>query len=453
MADIKRGHVDVVVVYKIDRFSRSLLDFAKLIEVFEQYKVSLVAVTQQFNTSTSLGRLVLNILLSFAQFEREMIAERTRDKMRAARRKGKWIGGTMPIGYDVKDKKLVVNDEETQQVRALFDMYLEHRSILKLVEHANGFGWRAKSWTTKKGTIHSGGRWTKSMVGRLLRNPLYLGKVSIEGELFDGEHKAIVDEAKFTRVAAQLDSGRNGRDMVARNLHGFMLRGLVRCVTCQSAMISSTGRSRGKDYRYYTCLAVKQRGTGACTVRSVPADALEDFVVDCIRDVAKCPSLITETIAAVAAEKMAQVPALATERRHLEHERALVRTEARSLVTRLAEATGGAANSITERLSELDERTTQIDMRISDIVSHIAAAHESSAEPEDIAQALIAFDEVWDALTINERGRVIRLIAERVDFDGVAGTISVAYSPTGLALLHKETSGVATQPTQNGTAA
>jgi len=131
LADIKRGHIDVVVVYKIDRLSRSLLDFAKLIEVFDTHKVSLVAVTQQFNTSTSLGRLVLNILLSFAQFEREMIAERTRDKMRAARRKGKWIGGMMPFGYDVKDKKLVINDEETQQVKALFDMYLEEHSILK----------------------------------------------------------------------------------------------------------------------------------------------------------------------------------------------------------------------------------------------------------------------------------------------------------------------------------
>lgn len=439
LADIERGQIDVVVVYKIDRLSRSLLDFAKLIEVFEKHKVSLVAVTQQFNTSTSLGRLVLNILLSFAQFEREMIAERTRDKMRAARRKGKWIGGSMPFGYDVKDKKLVANEEETQQVQALFDMYLEHRSILKLVEHANGLGWRAKTWTTRKGTMHSGGRWTKSMMGRLLRNPLYVGKVAVEGELFEGEHEGIVDEAKFTRVAAQLDAGRFGRDIVARNLHGFLLRGLVRCVTCQSAMISSTGRSRGKDYRYYTCLSVRQRGSSACSVRNVSAEALETFVVGCIRDVAKSPSLVTETIAAVAAQKLEQVPELTTERRHLEHERALVRTEARGLVTRLAQATAGSVDSITERLAELDLRTSQIDARIADIVSQIAAAHEAVAAPDDIAQALMAFDEVWDALTVNERSRVIRLVADRVDFDGKAHKISIAYSPTGLALLHEET--------------
>ncbi|MDX2023229.1 MAG: recombinase family protein [Deltaproteobacteria bacterium] len=446
LADIQRGMVDVVVVYKIDRLSRSLLDFAKLIEVFDKNKVSLVAVTQQFNTSTSLGRLVLNILLSFAQFEREMIAERTRDKMRAARRKGKWIGGTMPFGYDVKDKKLVINDEETQKVKALFDMYLEHHSVLKLVEHANGLGWRAKSWTTKKGIEHHGGTWTKSMMGRLLRNPLYMGKVSIDGELFDGEHEAIVDETKFTRVAAQLDAGRNGRDVVARNLHGFMLRGLVRCVTCKSAMISSTGRSKGKDYRYYTCLSVRQKGTGACSVRSVPAQALEDFVVERIRDVAKAPSLITETVAAVAAERMAALPALSTERKHLEHERATVRTEARSLVSRLAKAEVSAATSITERLAELDLRTAQIDARIAEVVSQIAAAHEGEIAPETIEQALSAFDEVWDALTVNERGRVIRLVAERIDFDGMAGTLSIAYSPTGLALLHEESN----KPTHTG---
>jgi site-specific DNA recombinase len=438
LADIERGQVDVVVVYKIDRLSRSLLDFAKLIEVFEKRQVSLVAVTQQFNTATSLGRLVLNILLSFAQFEREMIAERTRDKMRAARRKGKWIGGTVPFGYDARDKKLVVNEAEAQQVRALFDMYLEERSILRLVEHANGLGWRTKSWNSKRKGGRPGGHWTKSIMGRLLANPIYAGKVIADGHEIPGEHPALVEEETFAKVAAQLSAGRNGREWVARNLHGFLLRSLVRCSVCQTAMISSTGRSRGKDYRYYTCLSARQRGTSACSVRSVPAEALESFVVDRIRELAVRPSVLADTIAAVAAEQEAANPALDVERKQLEGERAKVAAESRALVMRLAEASGPAAGAITERLGELETRRAEVEARLSDLATAAAEAHTRRITSGEIAEALKGFDEVWDALTMNERIRVAALIVERVDFDGRAGKIAVTYSPTGLALLHDE---------------
>ncbi|MDX2087845.1 MAG: recombinase family protein [Kofleriaceae bacterium] len=440
LADIERGHVDVVVVYKIDRLSRSLLDFAKLIEVFEKRRVSLVAVTQQFNTSTSLGRLVLNILLSFAQFEREMIAERTRDKMRAARKRGKWIGGTVPFGYDVRDKKLVINEAEAQQVRALFDMYLEDHSITKLVEHANALGWRTKSWTTKRGQVHRGGLWTKSIMGRLLTNSVYVSKADVEGETYPLENPAIVDEVKFTRVAKQLAAGRNGRDCVARNLHRFLLRGLVRCVACGTAMVSSTGRSRGKDYRYYRCLSVRQRGTSACTVRCVSAGAIEAFVVDRIREAARKPSLVAEAIAAVSEEQAARAPELENERARIDREREQVRAEARALVTRLAQMPAGAADAITLRLAELETLGSQLDARRGDVEALLRASAAQVVTPAEVTAALVAFDEVWDALTINERMRVVQLIVDRVELDGNAGKIAVRYSPTGLALLNDELS-------------
>jgi site-specific DNA recombinase len=447
IADIKRGVIDVVVVYKIDRLSRSLLDFAKLIEVFDKHHVSLVAVTQQFNTATSLGRLVLNILLSFAQFEREMIAERTRDKMRAARRRGKWIGGTVPFGYDAREKKLVINDAEAQQVRALFDMYLQEHSILRLVEFANSLGWRTKSWTTKTGNVHVGGKWTKSIMGRLLSNPVYAGRVVADGNSIAGEHPAIVEDSKFDQVAAQLKAGRNGRDWSARNLHGFLLRGLVRCAVCETAMISSTGRSRGKDYRYYTCLAVRQRGRTACSVRSVQAQALEDFVVARIRELARKPSMVTDTVAAIVAELDAQTPELDVERRYLDQERGVTVAESRALVKRLADASGAAAGAITERLGELDTRVRQIDDRMSELTVALASAQARRVTPEEVAEALTGFDEVWDALTLNEQARIVGLIVERVEFDGRAGRISITYSPTGLALLHDEVRGEAGRET------
>lgn len=145
MADVRAGRVDTVVIYKLDRLSRSLLDFCKLVEEFDQYKVAFVAVTQQINTSSSMGRLMLNVLLSFAQFEREIISERTRDKIAASRRKGIWSGGMPLLGYDVEDMKLVVNEDEAARVRAIFDLYLEHRSLLAVVAELQRRGWVSKS--------------------------------------------------------------------------------------------------------------------------------------------------------------------------------------------------------------------------------------------------------------------------------------------------------------------
>ena len=184
LADVRAGKVDCILAYKIDRLSRSLLDFAQLMEIFEQHGVSLVAVTQQLNTKNSMGRLTLNILLSFAQFEREIIAERTRDKMSAARKKGKWIGGYPVLGYDVDPnfKKLQTNEAEAAQVQAIYQLYLEHGSLLPVVRALNERNWRTKCWTTKKGIQRGGREYTKTNLYRLLTNVVYTGKICYQDE-------------------------------------------------------------------------------------------------------------------------------------------------------------------------------------------------------------------------------------------------------------------------------
>ena len=185
-ADIEAGKVDCVVVYKVDRLSRSLMDFAKLMATFDEHKVSFVSVTQQFNTATSMGRLVLNVLLSFAQFEREIISERTRDKMAATRRKGKWSGGQPILGYDIDTvhSKLVVNPNEAERVRAIFDLYLKHDALLPVVQELEERGWTNKSWETKNG-IHKGGKpFNKTSLHRLLTNIAYVGKLSYRDEIY-----------------------------------------------------------------------------------------------------------------------------------------------------------------------------------------------------------------------------------------------------------------------------
>ena len=225
--DIEAGKVDCVVVYKVDRLSRSLLDFARIMETFERHSVSFVSVTQAFNTATSMGRLVLNVLLSFAQFEREMISERTRDKIAAARRKGKCSGGMPVLGYSVVETKLVVDQTEADRVREIFQMYLERQSLLEVVKELNGRGWRTKCWTTRKSTARGGRPFNKKSLYDLLTNVAYIGKIRYKDEVHDGEQTPIVDERVFTETQTLLK--RNGRSggRATRTKHAALLRGML----------------------------------------------------------------------------------------------------------------------------------------------------------------------------------------------------------------------------------
>src|SRR5947207_4391189 len=206
LADIQAGQVDAIVVYKLDRFSRSLLDFAKMMETLDKHQVAFVSITQQFSTGTSMGRLVLNVLLSFAQFEREIIAERTRDKIAATRRKGKWTGGTPILGYDVDSQanRLAVNAQEAERVRAIFDLYLEQQALVPVVEELERRGWVNKRWITKAGHERGGLPFTTTNLHRLLTNVSYAGRVRYKTEVHAGEQPAIVDTETFERVQAVL---------------------------------------------------------------------------------------------------------------------------------------------------------------------------------------------------------------------------------------------------------
>ena len=230
MADIEAGRVDCVVIYKVDRLSRGLLDFARMMETFERYKVSFVSITQQFNSATSMGRLVLNVLLSFAQFEREIISERTRDKIAATRRKGKWAGGHPILGYDVDPRgyNLVVNEPEAERVRAVFRLYLEHESLLPVVQELERRGWVNKRWQTRKGRERGGKPFDRTTLYRLLTNVAYAGKIRYKHEVHAGEHPAIVEADTFASVQALLR--RNGRTggAAVRNQFGALLKGLIR---------------------------------------------------------------------------------------------------------------------------------------------------------------------------------------------------------------------------------
>lgn len=207
LQDVREGLVDCVMVYKVDRLTRSLLDFARIMEVLDKHGASFVSVTQQFNTTTSLGRLTLNILLSFAQFEREIISERTRDKQILARKRGKWTGGHLPLGYDLEDGRLILNEEESARVRQIFEWYLESHTVHSIVANCEGRGWRNKQWATKEGKTYGGHPMRKCHIYTMLANPLYVARIRAADEIVAATHPPIVDDS-FTRKCGCQNSTR-----------------------------------------------------------------------------------------------------------------------------------------------------------------------------------------------------------------------------------------------------
>ncbi len=284
LADIEEGLIDVVVVYKIDRLSRSLMDFSKLVEVFDRMGVTFVSVTQSFNTTTSMGRLTLNILLSFAQFEREVTGERIRDKIAASRKKGMWMGGTVPLGYDVKDHKLVANRAEAATVRLVFSRFVEIGSCTEL-----GRELRNSGVTTKQGKPI-----TKKYIYRLLNNRVYIGEAVHKGDSYPGQHKGIVPRKLWDMVHGILQESPRKRASNTRAQTPALLKGLLYGPD-GAAFSPSHTRKRDRLYRYYVSQTVLKHGAGTCPVGRVPAGEIEAAVVDQIRAVLRQPETIIGT--------------------------------------------------------------------------------------------------------------------------------------------------------------
>ncbi len=255
-ADIEAGGIDCVMVYKVDRLSRSLLDFARIMEIFDKNHVSFVSVTQQFNTTSSMGRLTLNILLSFAQFEREIISERTRDKMSVARKKGKWVGGMPVLGYDVDQGggKLIVNQEEADRVRAIYQLYLQHRALIPVVQELEHRQWKTKRWTNQKGHDRGGKLFTKGSLFRLLTNIIYIGKINYKSTIYTGEHSRLLETDLWQQVQDTLQHNGRIRERGVHNGNRALLKGLLYCTPCQTGMVHSYTLKNNKRYRYYVCL-------------------------------------------------------------------------------------------------------------------------------------------------------------------------------------------------------
>ena len=415
--DIAAGDIDIVVVYKVDRLSRSLLDFAQVMERFNQAGVAFVSVTQNFSTADAMGRLTLNMLMSFAEFEREMIAERTRDKIAAARRRGKWTGGPVPIGYDVVDRRLIVNELEAVVVRELFDLYEQHRSALTVAKLLNERGRTTKRHCSANGRVREGRPWRKDSVLRVLRNPVLAGMMPIGDELHEGEHEAVIAPERYARVRALLDTRSRGKKRTGRN-PAYLLGGLLRCKLCEGAMTPASTRRGKREYRYYRCVTRDKRGSKACAARPLPAGEIERYVAEQLRLATADGQLATEIAENMKKRIDTRRGALVTEQRELPKALDKLTLQEKSHTERNDAAGEG-------RVAEVRAEIERHQARLVEVGQELAALEQAQIEAEWVTTTLSHFDAVWEAMIPQNRKRLLCAVVDEVLVDESSGEVTV----------------------------
>lgn len=430
-ADVDAGKIDIIVVYKIDRISRSLLDFTSVMDWLQRTGVAFVSVTQSFSTTDATGRLTLNLLATFAEFEREQISERTRDKVAGARRRGRWTGGPVPLGYRVVEKKLVVDDLEAVLVREIYSLYLDQRSVLAVVRILNESGRTTKRHLAGSGRMREARRWGKNDVLRVLRNPLYAGFMTYGDELHEGLHEAIIDRTRFDEVKLLLANPSKRNAKHPRNPE-YLLGGILFC-SCGSALTPVSARKGKREYRYYRCVRRDKEGTKACPTRPLSAPVVEEFVASQLRAAISESDLATDLAASVAARIDSRRRDLLIERRQLPDQIAALSAEGHRLVEKVEGAGCGAQRILDKRLEDVGAQLQRLERRLTDVVRELAVLEATEIEAGWITQCLREFEAVWDVLTNENKGRLLRAVVQRVDFDGKSGEIKVSIAALDLA--------------------
>ncbi|GAB5546897.1 MAG: recombinase family protein [Sandaracinaceae bacterium] len=430
LADIEAGEVDCVVVYKVDRLSRSLMDFAKLLALFDQKDVTFVSTTQNFNTTNSMGRLTLNILLSFAQFEREMIAERTRDKMAAARKRGKWLGSRPPYGYlgDHDKKQLVVCEEEAERVRTMFRMYLRLGSVNAVAKRINDLGWMKKGYRAKTGRVTPPRPYRDKDVHSILRNVTYLGKVEFNGELYEGEHEAIVSEELFARVQSVLTSKACGRGRRRGRNPEYLLQGIAWCGLCEKRITTTAGRGRNKEiYRYYVCSNRGRKGRYGCDHPRLGAEELEQLVVSRVKARCTDPLLREEIVARMEVGRVEAMAAITSERERIVADEAKLHAEGRHLMDAIGSETGTQGKLLAERIGEIEAQLDVLSTQRCSLDAQLRGLQNATEQVRATVNILEVFDAVWGEFEAAEKQDLVHLVVKRVVVNEPEGKLDLEF--------------------------
>ncbi|MBI4669786.1 MAG: recombinase family protein [Elusimicrobia bacterium] len=433
VADAKAGKFQVVVCYKYDRLSRNTKDFLHILEIFDKHEAAFVSVTQPIDTSSSVGRLMRSILVDFAQFERELISERTRDKRVAMAKKGKWPGGYPVLGYDYdpETKSLKVNTGEAKIVGDMFETYLETKSLCAAAKRLNAKGHRLKEWMTKKGNKKGGRRFIKTNLSYLLRNPIYIGKIRHGDSLYDGEHKPILDEDIFHRVQRQLGKNREKNKSPNQDKHNFLLRGLVRCACCGTQMTPNFAYSKGRKYFYYKCVSVNKMDKEACKVGSVSARELEKLVIERLGFLGRNEMVVQKIVERARRDSSDHLGPKKQEKTLLAAELGKVGGEARNLVGVLAEK-GSASTKyrfIMERIEELEKKAGELKARIERTDQEIRELEERRISADVIRHNLLTFTKVFNRLNPIKQRELTALLVQEVVYAEEKSMIQLILRP------------------------
>jgi site-specific DNA recombinase len=326
-----------------------------------------------------------------------------------------------------------VNEDEAARVRAIYEAYLDRQSLIETIKELDARGWTNKRWITKKGHESGGAPFNKHSLYSLLTNVLYIGRLTYKDEIHEGEHPAIVDEETFQRAGQILKrNGATGGRHV-RNRFGAILKGLINCVPCNCAMVPTHATKKNRRYRYYVCANAQKRGWHTCPSKSIPAGEIEKFVVDQVRGIGRDPALLVETLGGARAEAKARI-------KELEAEKSVLERELRRHNAQMGELAGtaGSGGATTDRMADLLERIRGAEERLAQVRDELTRLGRDMIDEDEAARALAAFDPVWETLTLREQARVLRLLIQRVDYDGDKGTVSVTFHPAGIETLSRE---------------
>ncbi|QDV07256.1 DNA-invertase hin [Planctomycetes bacterium Poly30] len=420
--DIKDGQLDVLAVYRLDRLSRSIDDFAQLMRLLEKRNVAFVSVTERFDTTSPMGRMVLNLLASFAQFERETIAQRTRDKMSASRRRGMWTGGRPVLGYDVFEKALVVNEAEAVTVRRIFQTYLDLGGCVAVAEELGVLGIRNKAWVNQAGEQTGGAPFNSSTIHWLLTNSLYRGLVRAQDDLVEGQHDAIVDEELWDRVQRKLKAQAPGGKSRPKRKTSAMLSGIARC-RCGAALTPTNSKRKAKVYRYYICSRAQKQGKGACPGTRIGAGKLEEHVVEQIRRLGKDPRIVEAALLQGGQQRAEERTRLQAGLKDLNRSHGELLRKQNKLVAAMGDQ--GTSAALSKGLKEVEEAMADINERIEAARRDLQALDKAGTSADGLIQALAEFTAVWDTLTLDEQARLLDLILDAVVYDGPSGAIEI----------------------------
>jgi site-specific DNA recombinase len=434
MHDIKKKLIQVVVVYKIDRLTRSHRDFYSLLEVFNENGVSFVSTTQHFETNSPAGRLLLHMMLEFAQFEREMAQERTYDKRIAMARKGMYCGGRVPLGYDSKDKKLIINPEEAKIVQLCFELYPKLGSMGRVSKKLNEMGYRTKKFYDKS-KKNSGSRgsikFDKKKVSTILANPLYIGKVRFMDKskkiyLFEGEHEPIIKNPKVWDGAQnQIVSNRETRKSFKQNKYEMLFQGLIRCGECGSTMTNSSKRKNGKVYLYYRCVEAIARGADHCSIRNVSGDEIEELLIAEFKALGKNQTLLRKSIEKANGLAKKGLAPLQREKDAVEAQLTKINGDLKRLVNimKSEDMPQKRVQTLLSEMSDLEESKEKLEYETHRIHTNMHHLSRHVIDAETFTKLFTEFPAVFDTFDFEERRKLIVLLVKEVIYTPVKITV------------------------------